>query len=665
MDRTVFTVPRAEVDFETRSEVSVKDTGAWAYASNPSTEILCMSYKLPGCDTKVWSPPLPFPPELIAHIEQGGAIQAHNAQFEQAIWSELLTKHMGVPWPTVWHCTMSRCAYRALPMGLDKVGEVLNLPIKKDKRGKYLLQKLSGPQKPTKKNPHIWTADWGLLEELYEYCIVDSDTEHLLGETIGDLPWGEYLVWCLDQRINKRGILIDMEAVTSAIKMADELEIRYNDELNTLTKGEVPRGTMVARLKKWLADNGLEMDTLGKEAVELELSDADDLKPEVKRALELRKLLSRASAKKYYKMRDCACPDDVIRGMLQYHGAGTGRWAGRLVQPHNFPRGTIKDTDSLVEAIITGDVDLLELLYGDPMEALSSALRGMLISRPGKDFYVADFSSIEARVLMWLADETEAIEAFRLNDSGQGSDIYCKFAETLYDRVIVKEVDKEERQLGKIGILGCGYQMGGAALKVQAEDNYKVKMDEAKATWIVETYRSTYPKVKEMWYGTEQAAVQTVLTGKPHSYGKITYEKVTDSAGTWLKCILPNSRAIWYYEPQVDWFMMPWGKEKQSLSYQGRDNKKNGAWGQVRTYGGSLVENICQSVARDMMVESMFRVEKAGYEVLLTVHDEIISEVAEDVGDFEEYCRLMSIAPRWAKDCPVGVDGWVGKRYRK
>lgn len=661
----VFTVPRAEVDFETRSEVSVKDTGAWAYASNPTTEILCMSYKIPGQETKIWAPPVPFPIDLIKHIDQGGSIQAHNAQFEQAIWHHLLSVPHNIPWPRTWHCTLSRCAYRSLPLGLDKVGDVLNLPIKKDKRGKYLLQKLSMPRKPTKKDPEKWVADWGLIEELYDYCISDSDTEHILGETLGDLPYGEYKVWLLDQKINKRGILIDIEAVDSAIYMSSLLEKRYNEELNNLTDGEVPRGTMVARMKKWLSSNGLEMSTLGKEVVELELSDSDDLKPEVKRVLELRKLLSRASAKKYFKMRDCACPDNAIRGMLQYHGAGTGRWAGRLVQPHNFPRGTIKDIEALVGVIKSRDVELLEATYGDPMEALSSALRGMIISRPRKDFYVADFSSIEARVLMWLADENEALEAFRLNDAGEGVDIYCKFAEILYDRPIDKDVDKDQRQLGKIGILGCGYQMGGPALKQQAADAYKVLMDEAKSTWIVDTYRNTYPKVVNMWHGIERAAVQTVLTGKSNSYGKIIYEKVTDAAGTWLKCVLPNGRPIWYYEPMVDWHMMPWGKEKQSLSYQGRDNKKNGVWGQVRTYGGSLVENICQAVARDMMVEAMFRVEQKGYEVLLTVHDEIISEMDELHGDFDEYCRLMSTSPNWAKDCPIGVDGWVGKRYRK
>ncbi len=591
MDRSVFTIPRMEADFETRSEVDVRNVGAWAYAEHPTTEILCLSYQLPGQKTKLWTPPLPFPQEIIDFLEDNGAVQAHNVQFEQAVWYFLLFKALGVPKPKTWHCTMSRCAYRALPMGLGQVGAVLGLPIQKDKRGKYLLQKLSKPRKPTKKDPNKWVADWDLLEELYDYCILDTDTEKLLGDTIGDLPWNEYVVWCLDQKINRRGLMIDLEAVHAAIYMAEKLEKQYNEELNQITDGEVPRGTMVARMKKWLEEHDCPLPGLGKEIIEDVLIKRDDLLPEVKRVLELRKLLSRASAKKLYKMVDCAGSDGAIRGLLAYHGAGTGRWAGRLVQPHNFPRGSIKDMDALIGIIKMRDIELLEMLYGDPMEAISSSLRGMLISRPGKDFYVADFSSIEARVLMWLAGEREALNAFKESDAGLGPDIYCSFAESLYDRPINKKDDKDERQLGKIGILGCGYQMSGKALKDQAETQYKVEMDRAKADWIVETYRSTYPNVKSLWYGLENAAVQAVLRGGVYSYCGIVYENIHDSAGSWLRCRLPSGRYIWYFDPKVTWEMMPWGKEKQCLSYQGRDNKNNGVWGRVRTYGGMLTEN--------------------------------------------------------------------------
>ena len=664
MDRSVLTIPRMEADFETRSEVNVKDVGAWAYAEHPTTEILCLAYELPGQKTKLWAPPLPFPKEIIEFVKNGGAIQAHNTQFEQAIWYFLLFKTQGIPNPKVWHCTLSRCAYRAIPMGLDKVGPVLQLPVQKDKRGKYLIQKLSMPRKPTKKDKSKWVADWGLLEEFYDYCIRDVDTEKLLGDTIGDLPWNEYVVWCLDQKINRRGLMIDLDAVHAAIFMAEKLESQYNEELNEITDGAVPRGTMVARMKKWLSENDCLLTGLGKDIVENAL-DKFDLTPVARRVLELRKLLSRASAKKLYKMVNCAGSDGAIRGLLAYHGASTGRWAGRLVQPHNFPRGSIKDMDALIEIIRMRDVELLEMMYGDPMEAISSSLRGMLISRPGKDFYVADFSSIEARALMWLAGEKKALEAFKKSDAGLGPDIYCSFAESLYDRPIVKKVDKDERQLGKIGILGCGYQMSGKALKEQAETQYKVMMDQAKADWIVETYRSTYPNVKSLWYGLENAAVQAVLVGGIHSYNGIKYEVVHDAAGCWLRCTLPNGRHIWYFDPEVNWEMMPWGKEKQCLSYQGRDNKNNGVWGRVRTYGGMLTENVVQAIARDMMVESMLVVEYHGYAILLTVHDEIISEVDEGFGSLKEYEELMGRSPLWARDCPIGVEGWIGKRYRK
>ena len=649
-------MPRMGVDFETKSELDVRNVGAWRYSEDPSTEILCLSYRLPGQETKIWIPPEDFPQEIIEHIENGFTVEAHNAQFEMAIWINVLNKRLGIPVPTRWADTMAVCAYKALPLGLDKAGAALDLSTQKDKRGKYLIQRLCKRHKPTKNNPTGWIDDQDLLDELYDYCIQDTDVEHLLGSTLGDLPLPEYRLWVLDQIINKRGVRLDVPAVEAAVNITNMIDEKLTKELVVLTNGAIETAGQRDKILAWIVEQDYFLVDMTKKVVEEALEDRD-MPDNVRRLLEIRQQLSRASAKKLVKMLDCVCEDGRIRGLLQYHGASTGRWAGRLVQPQNFPRGTIKDVEQLIATIKTGDPELLAIFYDDPMEAIASSLRGMFISDDDRDFCVSDFSAIEACVLAWVADEEWKLQAFYDKEP-----IYEKTAELVFGYPVNKKDNPDERQVGKTCELAFGYQGGVNAWRnFDSSDMYTdEEVDHFKNQW-----RDRHPKVVDLWYGLEEAAISALKTNKTHSFRGIIYQIEHDAAGKWLTCTLPNNRKLWYYDPKMKDRMMPWDEWKNCLSYMGRNSKQGGRWDRIFTYGGMLVENVVQAISRDLMAEAMIRVEKEDYPILLTVHDEIISEPYKDHGSLEEYNAIMSEVPIWATGCPVSVDGWRGTRYRK
>lgn len=677
------------VDFETRSYLSVKDCGAWRYAEDDTTEIMCLGWKLLD-KSGLWIPGEPFPQEVLDHIEREGMFEAHNVQFERAVWLFILKRKFGLPMPKRWKDTLATCAYRGLPLGLDKAGVALGLPIQKDQRGKYLLQQLSVYKGPTKKEPNRkYREDPDLMWELYDYCVQDVVSEECLSHTVGDLPGPEYRLWILDQKINQRGVLIDIDAVHDALEIIQEVTTRLNGRLSEITNNQVEKATQRDKLLTWLRLNGLpRLENLKKETLEdLLKQDKEgnyvikgDIPDETLEVLLIRFQLAKASTSKLEKMLECVSKDGRVRGLLQYHGAGTGRWAGRLVQPQNFPRATetncenakgkkYLDMEMLIEHIRMKDPDVLQWYYTNPMAAIATSLRGMFISAPGKEFRVCDFSAIEARVTFWIANCMHGLDVFAKSDCGQSEDIYCVTASKLTGFEVLKSEHSYERQLGKITVLGCGYQMGWSKLQYQAEKDYGVVLEDHEAQNMVNTYRDEYEEVKWLWYGLQDAAIATVKTGKPHSYNQIVYDMVWDDAGPWLTCILPNGRRLWYFDPVVEKVTPPWAKDtnekKDSLTYMGRDNKRSGAWGRVRTYGGMLTENVVQAIARDLMAEAMVRVEKAGYTIILTVHDEIISEDLIDFGSQEEFEKLMAVCPEWARGCPIAVEGGSVTRYQK
>jgi DNA polymerase len=638
-----------------------------------------MGYKFGDQVSKIWVPEIheSFPQEIIDHVLSDGTFEAHNVQFERAIWIHVLHKRYGVPVPTHWKDTLAVCAYRALPLGLDAAGKALNLKILKDGHGQYLLNTLCSPKGATKKEPdRVYREDFDLMMDLYDYCRQDCDAEYALGNAIGDLPPSEFSLWNLDQRINQRGVRVDLDAIDAALEIIEKTEIRLNEELQFLTEGAVQKASQRDRLLDWFRANGLpQMANMTKGTLE-ELTATDDagnyinqlvrgINPTTMRVLDIRAQLAKASTAKFTKMQDTVCSDGRIRGLLQYHGASTGRWAGRLVQPQNFPRPTIKDMDTLVSDILKRDVDLLDTKYGGSMGAVSSSLRGMFIPDEGSIFRVCDFSAIEARVTFWVAGCQTGLDVFEKSDRGESEDIYCITASDLVGHEVKKDEHPHERQLGKITVLGCGYQMGGKRLKEQALVSYKVDLTDSEADNMVGLYRTKYKEVPNLWKKVQSSALYTVSTKKPTTVGHIRYEYVEDDAGPWLACVLPNGRRLWYYKPFIDNKKTPWGEMLPALHYSGRDNKTSGAWGIVQVYGGMLVENIVQAIARDIMVESMVRVEAAGYPIVLTVHDEIISEAPADFGSQEQFEGLMAQRTAWAPTCPIAVEGAELYRYQK
>lgn len=675
-------VPRAVIDFESYSEAELKETGAWVYAEHQSTDIICLAYKIEQQKTKLWVPDgsfTDFPADLAAHIASGGILEAFNAGFERAMFRHKIVKAYNIPMPRRWLDAQAVCAYRALPMKLDAVGDVLRLNTQKDKRGKYLIQRLCKPQPKSKKNPVRWrNRDPALLQELYDYCVRDVETEYELSLVIGDLPFAEYKLWILDQRINDRGVYVDLESVLSAKKIVERVMLKLQKELFILTGGAVTTHNELKQIHAWMLTKGYRIPTLEANVIDDALK--NKLAPfppgengaAVRRVLEIRKALGKGSTGKLSSFIATCAADRRIHGLLQYHGAATGRWAGRLVQPQNFPRPQkhTKNMELLIELIHMESPEVLDIAFGDCMEAVAASLRGMIVAAPGCTFHVSDFSAIEARVTMWLAGQDDAMEIFEKSDRKEGPDIYCYTASAIYGREIVKNRDDEERQLGKIVVLGCGYQMGGERLKQQAEDDYKVYITLERAEELVKIYRAKYPKIPALWRGLEEAAIKTVQTGQPHHYSCITYEIVNDRAGKWLACRLPNGRRIWYYNPRVEQREVPrkdgsvWVKD--TLFYEGKDNKHGGHWSpNITTYGGMLTENVVQAISRDLMAEAMERVEAIGYIIVLTVHDEIIAENPVDFGNQKAYEREMSRNPEWSVGCPIAVEGWSGARYKK
>lgn len=674
------------------------DVGAWRYAEHPSTEILCFSWQIDGGPTKKWRPPQEFPQEILDHVANGGVIEAHNATFEYAVWYHVLTKRGGLPMPTRWKDTQAVCAYRSLPLKLADVGSVLRLKVQKSDRGKFLIKALCQPNKPMKE-PKVsytkkgeltaasqksmdkflgwrkWNNDPALLEELSDYCATDVDTEAELAERIGDLPDDEYKIWLMDQRINKRGVQLDIEAVEAAMALMMEIESAGAIALKSITNGYVDAGTKGEKIKEWCDQQDVWLPDLTADTVEKTLK-RKDIPNDVRKVLELRQLLSKASSKKLQRMLEWVCDDGRIRGMLQYHGSGTGRWAGRGPQPQNMPRGDESITDMgmelLIDAIKLRDLVSLGVFYGKDKlaDAISSALRGMFIAAPGKILTVGDLSAIEARVLAWVAGEQWKLDAFAGIDQGIGyngsEDIYLATASSVYGYpCLTKKTHKKERQTGKTCELAFGYQGGvGAWRNFDDSDTWTdAQVDEKKVAW-----RKGHPNIVSFWYNIEDAAITCMVTGRPTMYRSIRFEKVRDAAGTWMNIILPNGRRLWYFNPRiVDVYNEKTKKTKQQIEYEGRDNKNGGVWSHhIRTYGGMLTENIVQAISRDIMVEAMIRLEKAGYPIVLTVHDEIVCETAAEYGSEAEFKALMEgPCPPWAKGLPLAVGTFRKTRYEK
>ncbi len=669
---------RATIDLETRSTCNIKKSGAWRYSVDPMTEVLCLCYRLPYWEegrVEVWTPAVhyfydhPGFDELVAWIESDGLVEAHNAFFERCIWQNILVARYGFPriLPTSWRCSAAKAAACALPRSLKEAGAALKLSIAKDDSGHKLMLKMSKPRKVLKREITAGVPATAILYHetaeqlagLIAYCKQDVLAEEALSQALPDLSADEQQVYWLDQQMNERGFQLDQEAVEVALKLLAREAKSLNGELADITEGVVQKASQRIQLLAWLQGQGVDIEDTTKETVSEALSRSDgrpdaSLSP-ARRALEILQSLGQSSTAKYESMRlHVDSLDWRIRGGLLYHGATTGRWSGSGVQPHNFPKGTIKDIDGHWVAIKLGVQSHLEGLGASRMSALSQGLRGAIVATPGKSLYVADYNAIEARVLAWLADDTELLEDFK-----NGIDPYLKMASAIYGYPCNKQDHGSERALGKVAILGLGYQMGAAKFRDSAYTMGKVRIDEDLAQKTVDIYRERRWRIKRFWWDMQDAAISAV-EGEPVIVGRLEWFR----EGRFLYCELPSGRRLAYPDPEVRLRETPWGEKRPSMTFMGVDTHTH-KWTRQTTYGGLLVENCTQAVARDLLAAALLRLELGGiYEPVLSIHDESVAEGPIGI-DIEDFSEQMTISPDWAEECPIAVESWSGPRYRK
>ena len=654
------------IDIETFSSVDIKN-GAYAYSEAPDFEILLIAYKFSDED-KVKLIDLTDDPEELENLRFWDALTdpevvktAYNANFERTC----LARHTGEAMPPEqWRCTMVLAVQLGLPRSLAAVGPALGLTEEEQKKktGAALIQYFCKPCKPTRtngqrtKNTRLNAPEkWELFKE---YNIQDVVTEQIILKRLRDFrpDQSEQDLWTLDQEINDRGVLLDIPMAGSIVEFDNERSADLLAEAQQITGLSNPNS--LAQLKPWLADNGLATDTLRKDDVAAMLADPS-LHANVRRVLEIRQTLSKTSVKKYQTMLDIAGEDDRARGIMQFYGGHTGRWAGRSLQPQNLARNTMPDDELDVarEFVKMGDFESLEMIFGEPAPIFSQLVRTAFIPSPGNRFIVSDFSAIEARVIAWIAGEEWRLEVFR-NDG----DIYCESASHIYHVPVVKHgINGELRQRGKVAELALGYGGAVGAMK-QMDTSGSVPEDEMQG--IVTQWRAESPKIVRMWRDCQDAAVSVIRGNQPKRVlrslqGTEFYVKLVDGTPV-LFIRLPSGRPIAYWDPKVmDTEMGP------RITYM-TQNQTTRKWERCETYGGKLTENIVQSVARDCLAEKMKLLESMGYPIVFHVHDEMILDVPrEDTRAAEIVDKIMAEPIDWAPGLPLKGGTYECDFYRK
>ena len=638
------------LDIETYSSTELAKCGVYKYAEAPDFEILLLSYSMDGGPVTIVDIACgeTLPPEVQdALIDEAVMKWAFNAQFERIC----LSRHLG-QWltPTAWRCTMVWSAYMGLPLSLEGAGAVLGLEKQKLKEGKELIRFFSAPCKPTQANggrsrnrpadaPKKWV-------QFKNYNARDVETELAIQARLQNFPvpaeeWQNYI---LDQTINDRGIGLDLDLVKTAIRFDERARADLMAAMQTLTEMENPNS--VAQMKVWLAENGLETDTLGKAAVKDLIKSAPE---PLRQVLALRQSLAKSSVKKYTAMDSAVCKGGRARGLLQFYGANrTGRWAGRLIQVQNLPQNHLPDLAQARSLVKSGNFAALEMLYDSVPAVLSELIRTAFVPRPGQQFLVADFSAIEARVIAWLAGETWRNEVFASHGK-----IYEASASQMF-HVPIEEITKGSplRQKGKIAELALGYGGSVGALKAMGAIEMGVAEEELRP--LVAAWRAANPSIVRLWWEVDQAAMTAVKERTTTSTHGIRF---TCKSGM-LFITLPSGRQLSYVKPRI-------GENRfgsECVTYEGVGATKR--WERIETYGPKLVENIVQAISRDILCYAMRRLASEGFFIVMSVHDEVVLEVASEAS-LTTVCQLMAETPPWAKELLLRADGFVCPFYKK
>lgn len=636
------------IDFESRSKIDLADQGLDIYANDDTTEVLCIAYGTNPNNVKVLSPHDSIGPmdDLLCHVADGGKIQAWNTMFEYAIWNCVCVPKYGWPPLKLEQCidSMAIAAANNIPQSLGDAAIFMDAEHKKDTRGRYLIQKLCKPMKNGEFN-----EDPELMRELFGYCADDVRAEMSIVADLRSLTDEEQEIWQLTQRINLRGVPVDPNELQNACKAVVEAQASLDAQCVALT-GFKPseRAKLLGWINRMVPHAPL--PDLTAETVEKMLQ--SNIFESIKKVLRLRQEGSQTSVAKYAKMLEIQ-RDGRIRNTLVYHGASTGRWASRGgLNLQNIARPTISDDE--IELAIPR---VFEMGVGT-MSELSSLVRSAILAPTGKTFVDVDFSSIENRVGVYLAGQKDKVELFR-----KGLDEYKVFAAEALYRINYDDVTKDQRQISKSAVLGAMFGQGAKGLVKYAE-GMGVKLTETQAKNAVDGYRSSYAKVKLLWAQCESAAIQAVENpGNPFRAGDKLVLKCAKNA-LWLR--LPSGRLICWQRPQLELLTTPWGSQKLGVTVHSL-NTFTRQWSRNALIGSSIFQSAVQGTARDCLAVAMLNLEKAGYEVINSIHDEVLLLVEEQSAEsaLADVTRIMVQPPTWAPDFPLAAEGWVGKRYRK
>jgi DNA polymerase len=643
------------IDIETYSPVDLIKSGVYAYSEHPEFEILLFAYAFDAGQVKVIdiASGEKVPEEVMQAMEDETVLKtAFNASFERTC----IDNFFGLWLPTEqWECTMVKSAMCGLPLSLAAVANVLKLEQKKMVAGKALIRYFSLPCKPTKANGmrvrNLPTHDTDKWNTFKVYCGQDVEVERAIRSKIKffEIPEFEKRLYILDQDINDRGVMLDREFIQNAISIDITSKERLTAEAIQLTGLDNPNST--AQLKQWIGnETGEEVKSLSKETIPALLENSGNAI--LTKVLQIRQEMAKTSVKKYEAMSNAICSDSRVRGLLQFYGANrTGRWAGRLVQVQNLPQNHLFDLDLARKLVSENDIEMLEILFGNIPDTLSQLIRTAFVAKAGCTFLVADFSAIEARVIAWLAGEK-----WRLNVFNTHGKIYEASASQMF-KVPIESVVKGSplRQKGKISELALGYQGGVGALTTM--EALKMGLEESELQGLVNAWRLANPAIVRLWDEVGKAAMEAVENGAPVAFHHgIRFE----CRNNLLYIQLPSGRKLSYVRPSIS--SNKFGSN--ALKYEGM-NQTTKQWCVQDTYGGKLVENIVQAIARDLLAEAMINVENAGYKIVCHVHDEVIIECEIEKANLEEVCTIMGQPISWAPGLPLRADGYETEYYKK
>lgn len=693
---------KVSIDFETRSAVDLTQAGAHVYAAHPTTEVMCMGWSLEGLGGPfLWWHGQPFPPKLADAITSGAEIHAWNAAFERIMWT-VMTRDHGAPPVALeqWRCTMVRALLQGFPAALDHAGPSMGLSVAKDKAGHQLMLRVSKPRRligpfdayykeavqraqedelagglrefTTVGRPDgrvdvlQWWVDEDRMTKLGLYCVQDVVVEEAAATFLDPMGEGELDGWRLDQRINDRGFYVDMELVHKAKQLVEPAIKAANRILAGITDRELRSVTKPNDIRAWLnARLDLELDSINKETLSLLLAEHPMLNGDHPRdsvavqVIRLRLAAAKTSTAKLNALIRGTGADGLFRGGLQYAGAGrTSRWAGRRFQPQNIPRPEWWALEA-IPLVMNGNIPQIELLLGNPLEAISSILRSCITARPGHELSVADYNAIEARVAAWLAGAIKILNAY-----ATGQDPYRIMAATIFGYLDWRDVPKGgiERFLGKKLILGAQYGLGKKRFWESCrEDGLFIEQDLAARS--IDAYRQDNHEIPAAWKALDAAAgyaMQNPYTWAPCLGGKIHFFRDEN----YLRMRLPSGRCLSYLYPKLEPDVTPWGTETYKILFWGWNGMKNRMEWQSM-WGGRWMENACQAISRDLMLDAALRLDRDGWGIILSVHDELLTDNPIGERDARALEAEMARPPAWAADLPLKVEGWTGHRYRK